>query len=215
MESVRTYAGEVSSQVQGEANLQHAEATDQVLVAKIQAGDVQMFDHLARKYRERLYSVIYNLTSNREDAADLTQDTLIKAFQNIHRFNNRSSFYTWLYRIGINQTLTYLRKNRLRRFFSFDNIKEELAPTEVLEKLSAKGHADRPTMIRELQEKLNEALQKLNPKHRAVVVLHEIEQLSLVEIAKILECPEATVRSRLHYARKELQAELAPYLSCS
>lgn len=213
MDSTRTYAEELHSS--DKIVSPGIEETDITLVARVQAGDVQVFDQLIRKYRARLYSVIYNLTSNREDAADLTQETLIKAFQNIHRFGNRSSFFTWLYRIGINHTLTYLRKNRLKRFFSFDSIQEDLAPADVMEKLTSRSKTERSTLIRELQEQLNEALQKLSPKHRTVVVLHEIDQLSLVEIAKIINCPEATVRSRLHYARKQLQAELAPYLSSS
>ncbi len=89
---------------------------DLAIVRKIQAGDVDAFDALILKYRERVYSIIYNLTSNREDASDLAQETFIKAFQSINRFKGKSSFFTWLYRIALNTSLTHLRKNKLRRF---------------------------------------------------------------------------------------------------
>jgi RNA polymerase sigma-70 factor (ECF subfamily) len=210
MESARTYTGEG---IISEASPDVSPHEDTVLVRQVQEGDSRSFDLLIHKYRTRLYSVIYNLTSNREDASDLTQEVLIKAFQNIHKFRYRSSFFTWLYRIAINHTLSALRKNRLRRYFSFDTIQEELAPEEVMEKLTVSQSTGKTALLNELQEKFNEALQKLSARHRAVVVLHEVDQLSLVEIAQILECPEATVRSRLHYARKQLQAELSPYLS--
>jgi RNA polymerase sigma factor (sigma-70 family) len=187
--------------------------SDALIVQRVQAGEVAAFDRLILKYRERLYAIIYNLTANREDAADLTQDTFIKAFQAIHRFQGKSSFFTWIYRIGVNTTYTYLRRNRLRRFFSFENIHEELAPNEVVEALTAKGNLPREGAMRELQEKLNEALQTLSIKHRTVVVLYEIESLSHQEIAEVMNCSVGTVRSRLHYAKQQLQAELQPYLS--
>lgn len=187
--------------------------TDAVVVQRVQAGEVAAFDHLILKYRERLFSIIYNLTSNREDAADLTQDTFIKAFQAINQFKGKSSFFTWIYRIGVNTTYTYLRRNRLRRFFSFETINDELAPNEVVELLTAKSNLSREGAVQELQEKLNEALQTLSLKHRTVVVLFEIESLSHQEIAEVMKCSVGTVRSRLHYAKQRLQAELQPYLS--
>lgn len=185
---------------------------DLVLVQRVQAGDTAAFDALTRKYRERIYCVLYNITSNREDAADLTQEALIKAFTSISRFKGKSSFFTWLYRIAVNTALTHVKRNRMRRFFSFDNINEEVAPAEILETLAQRGDGDRNTILKELQEKLNEALQKLSPKHRTVVVLFEIEGLSHQEIAEVLDTTEGTVRSRLHYAKQQLQSFLQDYL---
>ena len=185
---------------------------DLVLVQRVQAGDTAAFDALTRKYRERLYSVVYNITSNREDAADLTQEALIKAFSSISRFKGKSSFFTWLYRIAVNTALTHVKRNRMRRFFSFDNINEEVAPAEIVEPLAQRGDGDRSALLKELQEKLNEALQKLSPKHRTVVVLFEVEGLSHQEIAEILGTTEGTVRSRLHYAKQQLQSYLQDYL---
>jgi RNA polymerase sigma-70 factor, ECF subfamily len=195
-----------------EAHAREADA-DAAIVQRVQAGEVAAFDRLILKYRERLYSIIYNLTSNREDAADLTQETFIKAFRSINRFKGRSTFFTWIYRIAVNNTYTYLRRNRLRRFFSFENMEAELAPGEILEALTAKSNLPREGALRELQEKLNEALQTLSLKHRTVVVLFEIEAMSHQEIAEVMNCSVGTVRSRLHYAKQQLQAKLQPYLS--
>jgi RNA polymerase sigma-70 factor (ECF subfamily) len=186
--------------------------SDLDVVKKVQAGDVASFDKLMRKYRERIYSVIYNLCGNREDAADLTQGTFIKTFQSINRFQGQSSFFTWLYRIGVNATLTHLRKNRLRTFFSFEQFTEDEKSSEIIEALTDKTGADRDAFVKELQEKLNEALQKLSIKHRTVVTLFEIDGLSHDEIAEIVGCSVGTVRSRLHYAKQLLQAELQSYL---
>jgi RNA polymerase sigma factor (sigma-70 family) len=190
---------------------QEADA-DLAVVRRVQAGDVAAFDQLIRKYRERLFGVVYNLTSNREDTADLVQDSFIKAFQSINRFQGQASFFTWLYKIAVNTTLTHLRKNKLRTFFSLEKIQEEDPSSKVLTQLTDKSGADRDAYLRELHEKLNEALQKLSIKHRTVITLFEIDGLSHGEIADVMECSEGTVRSRLHYAKQFLQGELGKYL---
>ena len=188
-------------------------ASDMDMVRRVQGGEVAAFDQLVLRYRGRVYSVIYNLTSNREDASDLTQDAFIKSFQSINRFQGQSSFFTWLYRIAVNSTLTHLRKNRLRTFFSFEKINEEdKVSAEVIAALTDESGADHETFARELQEKLNEAMQKLSIPHRTVITLFEIDGLSHQEIAEIMNCSVGTVRSRLHYAKQLLQAELQPYI---
>lgn len=182
------------------------------VVKRVQAGDVAAFDVLIRKYRERVFGVVYNLTSNREDTADLVQDAFIKAFQSINRFQGQSSFFTWLYKIAVNTTLSHLRKNKLRQFFSLEKVQEDGATAEVLNQLTDTSGADRDAYLKELQEKLNEALQKLSIKHRTVITLFEIDGLSHAEIAEVMDCSEGTVRSRLHYAKQFLQGELSKYL---
>lgn len=186
---------------------------DLEIVRRVQVGDVAAFDVLIAKYRERVFGIVYNMTSNREDAADLTQDTFIKAFQSIQRFSGQSSFFTWLYRIAVNSTLSHLRKGKLRSFFSLERIdSEEPVSREIVAALTDKTGADRDTYVHELQEKLNEAMQKLSIKHRTVVTLFEIDGLSHQEIAEVMDCSVGTVRSRLHYAKQLLQAELEPYM---
>jgi RNA polymerase sigma-70 factor (ECF subfamily) len=195
----------------GSTERQQEADADWAIVQEVQAGQVAAFDRLIIRYRERVYGVIYHLAANREDAADLAQDTFIKAFQSIHRFQGQSSFFTWLYRIAVNSTLTHLRKAKLRTFFSFEKIHEEDKAAEVINQLTDKTGADRALFVKELQEKLNEAMLKLSIKHRTVVTLFEIDGLSHEEIAEVMDCSVGTVRSRLHYAKQILQAELQSY----
>lgn len=185
---------------------------DAALVERVKAGDILAFDTLTRKYRERLFSAVYNMLSNREDAMDIVQDSFIKAFTSINSFRGNSAFYTWLYRIAINKGITFLKKSRLRRFFSLENANEEIAPAEVLEKLTYEFGGSKNVILKELREKLNESLQTLSIKHRTVVVLHEIEGLSHEEIAQITGTTQTTVRTRLHYAKQQLQGLLKDYL---
>lgn len=186
--------------------------SDWAVVQRVQAGDVAAFDALILKYRERVYAMVYNMTSNREDAADLTQDAFIKAFQHINRFQGQSAFFTWLYKIAVNSSLTHIRKNKLRAFFSFERINEDAKVTEVISQLTDKRDVEREVFVSELQEKLNEAMLKLSIPHRTVVTLFEIDGLSHEEIAEIMNCSVGTVRSRLHYAKQLLQAELQSYV---
>jgi RNA polymerase sigma factor (sigma-70 family) len=186
---------------------------DLLLVQRVQAGEVERFDDLILKYRERIWSVIYHMTANREDAADLAQDAFIKAFRSINRFQGQSAFFTWLYRIAVNATLNHLQKAKLRRFFSLENIRDEEPVAGLLDQLADPGDAsDRKACLNELQQKLNEAMQKLSIKHRTVVTLFEIDGLSHEEIADITGTSVGTVRSRLHYAKQLLQNDLQHYL---
>ena len=165
------------------------------------------------RYRQRLYSVIYNMTMNADDAADLTQEAFVKAFRSLAKFREKSSFYTWLYRIGVNLTLTHLKKRKFRKFFSFDQASEDGGISKELEAVSSTFKTSvKKTLNNELHEKLNEALSKLSDKHRTIVVLFEIDGLSHKEIASIMKCTEGTVRSRLHYAKLQLQSLLVDYI---
>ena len=186
---------------------------DWAVVQKVQAGNVGAFDQLVQKYRQQIFAVIYNMTSNREDASDLTQETFIKAFQAIGRFRGKASFFTWIYRIAVNTTMTFLKKRNRRRFISYENIDEEASSSEIVERLTASNRSEKGALVSELQEKLNDALQKLSLKHRTVVILHEIEGLEHAEIAEITQTSIGTVRSRLHYAKQQLQSLLQDYLA--
>ena len=186
---------------------------DWAVVQRVQAGNVGAFDQLVQKYREQIFAVIYNMTSNREDASDLTQESFIKAFRAIGRFKGKASFFTWLYKIAINTTVSFLKKRNRRRFISYENIDEEASGAEIVERLTAKNRSEKGALISELQEKLNDALQKLSLKHRTVVILHEIEGLEHTEIAEITGTSVGTVRSRLHYAKHQLQSYLKDYIA--
>ena len=190
----------------------NADSTDSQLIELVNAGHINAFNSLVLRYRDRVFSVVYNMTSNREDANDVTQDVFVKAFHNIHRFQQKSTFFTWLYRIAVNTAISFIKKNRNRQFFSLENFEEEGISGKLAEILSSRKHSRRELLLQELQEKLNEALQKLSVKHRTTVVLFEIEGLSHKDIGEILNCSEGTVRSRLHYAKNELQNYMKEYI---
>jgi RNA polymerase sigma-70 factor (ECF subfamily) len=101
------------------------QAAENTLVVRAQAGKTLAFDELVRTYRERLYSVVLNLTNHPEDAADLTQEVFIKAFANIRKYNFGSSFYTWLYRIAMNESFNFLRRARRKRMLKFEYFRRD------------------------------------------------------------------------------------------
>ena len=183
------------------------------LVKEAKSGRLEAFDSLTLMFRERLYSVIYNMTFNHEDSADLTQEAFVKAFRSLSKFKEKSSFFTWIYRIWVNLTLTHLKRKKARKFFSFDNLLSEGVQKSVSDSFSSNdSNSVRSTLLNELHEKLNDALQRLSVKHRTIVVLFEIDGLSHKQIAAIMKCTEGTVRSRLHYAKLQLQSFLSDYI---
>ncbi len=203
----------ISSSIAKESHLQLSERDlDWSMVKRIQNGDVAAYDNLVKKYRNPLFSMIYNMTGNSEDASDITQEVFIKAFQSIKQFQGKSSFFTWLYRIGTNTSINFIKKSKRQRFVSYESIDETLVGSEILEFLTSKNRTEKRILITEIQEKLNDALQKLSPKHRIVVILHEVEGMNHKDIAEIVKTSEGTVRSRLHYAKKELQIYLKDYV---
>ena len=187
-------------------------AEDLALVNRAKEEDAAAYDQLVRKYQERIYATVYHMTSNHEDANDLTQETFIKAYRALKSFKGDSSFYTWIYRIAVNKTINFLkqRKNRVHMSLNDMDFNAENDPDMVA--LVSDKTPRRDLGIAELSEKLNAALQKLSEPHRMVVTLHDVQGLSHDEIAKIMDCNVGTVRSRLFYARQQLQATLSDYL---
>jgi RNA polymerase sigma-70 factor (ECF subfamily) len=185
---------------------------DEELVLKAQQGDLHAFDMLVDRYHGKIYGLTYNMTSNREDAEDLTQDVFVKAFEALPRFQGKSSFYTWIYRIAVNKTINYRKKRNRKRALSLDSFDQEIKTDDVYHDLTAKGSPLRNMSLSELQIKLNEALQNLSEKHRTVVVMHDMQGIPHEKIAKVVGASVGTVRSRLFYARRQMQAELAEFV---
>src|SRR5476649_855842 len=182
------------------------------LVRRAQRGDLAAYDDLVKRYQERLYATIYHMTSNHEDANDLAQDSFIKAFQALKSFKGGSTFYTWIYRISVNKTINFLKQRKNRTHMSLNDIDFNAEHDPDMMALISEQTPRRAAGLTELQEKLNEALLKLSEHHRLVVVLHDVQGLSHEEIAKVMECNVGTVRSRLFYARQQMQGFLADYL---
>jgi len=182
------------------------------LVGRARRGDLEAYDELIRRYQERIYATIYHMTSNHEDANDLAQEAFIKAFQALKSFKGGSSFYTWVYRIAVNKTINFLKQRKNKAQMSLDDIDFNAEHDPDLVALISEKTPRREINLAELQEKLNTAMQKLSEPHRLVVTLHDVQGLSHEEVAKIMDCNIGTVRSRLFYARQQMQAYLSDYL---
>ena len=183
-----------------------------VLVKRARQGDLGAYDELVRRYQERIYATVYHMTSNHEDANDLAQEAFIKAYQALKSFKGGSSFYTWVYRIAVNKTINFLKQRKNKAHLSLDDLDFNAEHDPDLVALISDKTPRREINLAELHEKLNTALQKLSEPHRLVVTLHDVQGLSHEEIAEIMDCNIGTVRSRLFYARQQLQAYLSDYL---
>lgn len=178
---------------------------DRDLVERSQNGDTRAFDALVRKYTPKLYGLVYNMTGNRDDTADLLQDVFAKAYRSIKRFMGKSSFYTWIYSISVNMTLNFLKKRGRHVKLSMDDVDSGIQNDPDFIKLTTGPSPIRDVNLHELQKRLNEAMMKLSEDHRTVVTLYDIQGLQHSEISKILGVSEGTVRSRLFYAHRQLQ----------
>ena len=187
-------------------------APDLTLVQRAQNGDYTAYDELVRRYQERVYATVYHMTSNHEDAGDLTQETFIKGFTALKSFKGDSSFYTWVYRIAVNKTINFIKQRKNRTHLSLNDLDFNAENDPEMVNLVSEKTPRRDAGLKELHEKLNDAMQKLSPVHRLVVTLHDVQGLPHEEIAVIMDCNIGTVRSRLFYARQQMQAYLSDYL---
>lgn len=189
-----------------------AAADETTLVRRARQGDLSAYDELVRRYQERVYATVYHMTANHEDANDLAQESFIKAYRALKSFKGGSSFYTWVYRIAVNKTINFLKQRRNKTQMSLDDLDFNAEHDPDLVALVSEKTPRREINLSELQENLNTAMQKLSEPHRLVVTLHDVQGLSHEEIAEIMDCNIGTVRSRLFYARQQLQAYLSDYL---
>jgi RNA polymerase sigma-70 factor (ECF subfamily) len=181
---------------------------DETLVKAARRGDMDAFEELVARHRDRIYARAFSMTRNEEDAVDLSQEAWIKGWQRLEQFQGDSSFTTWMTRIVINLCLDHLRKQKRHRTDSIEAMEDDsggverqlpvvtVNPTEGLERAELRGRIDR-------------ALGQLSAEHRAVLVLHAFEEMEYKTIAKTIGCSMGTVMSRLFYARRKLAALLA------
>lgn len=195
-----------------EADADSDKTSDLELVQKAQRNDVSAYDELVRRYQARIYATVYHMTSNHEDANDLVQETFIKAYRVLKTFKGDSSFYTWVYRIAVNKTINFLKQRKNRQHMSLNDVDINAENDPDLVALVSDKTPRRDLNLAELQDKLNAAMLKLSEHHRMVVTLHDIQGLSHEEIGEIMDCNIGTVRSRLFYARQQLQAYMLDYL---
>jgi RNA polymerase sigma-70 factor (ECF subfamily) len=175
-------------------------ADDHRLIAECLKGRSEAFGELVSLYQDRLYNTVFRLVDNAEDARDVVQEAFLSAYQSLQSFKGDSLFFTWLYRIAVNTAISYKRKQRIVLRFQGGG-EEPAEPPDPSE-------ANRPEHAMEMAEeekRVHEALNRLSPEHRSVLIMKDMEGQKYEDMAEILRVPIGTVRSRLHRARLELR----------
>ena len=180
---------------------------DWELVRRSLAGDQQGFRALFDRYHRQVLAIAVGMTGNGDDAMDVVQETFVRAHKNLGSFLGESSFYTWLYRIAVNVGIDFRRRqSRRAEIVQLEPIDENVGGGE--RAVDPRTEVER----RQLGRRILQAVDELTPEHKAAIILREIEGLSYEEISKVMQCSKGTVMSRLHYARKKLQAKLRELL---
>jgi RNA polymerase sigma-70 factor (ECF subfamily) len=185
------------------------------LVQASKNGDVAAFEQLVKRYDSKLFRIAQSVTHNREDSQDAVQEAFLKAYQHLGEFRGDSQFSTWLIRITLNQSLMKLRKQRRTREVSLDEdfgVDEDVLPREVID------WAPNPEQLysgSELRNILIKTIEELRPILRAVFVLQDLEGLSTVQAAEVLNLSQSAVKSRLWRARLLLRERLNKYFGKS
>ncbi len=175
------------------------------LVFRAQQGDREAFTVLARTYRDSLVHLAYGFLHDREEALDVAQDVLLKAYRKLGSFKNESSLYTWLYRIAINLCKDRLRRMRRKPTVRLDDLGIEGQVYEIPDPGAGPGEC---LEFAERERQVKAAIDSLPDKHKKVLLLRELGEMSYKEIAAVLKCREGTVMSRLFHARKMLAERL-------
>ncbi len=180
------------------------------LLERARRGDDTAFEALAEIHAPALHRLAYSLAGNGPDAEDLVQEALMGAFQRLEAFEGRSSFKTWLSRILVNQTSRLRRSKRVREVMKLTDFSE--AAQGLLKGIEKGIELTGEVRDSEIRMDVMAALSGMSPEFREVIVLREMEGLSYIEIADVLDVPRGTVESRLHRARAELKHLLKEYL---
>ncbi len=178
------------------------------LVKLAKQGDLEAFSELAGRFKQKIYNTILSFTKNHQDTDDLTQETFVYAFKSLKNFKQRSSVYTWFYRIAVNRTLTFLKKRsreKNRDVFSEDHSFRRSGE-------ASNASPERYSLKMELTERLNKAIDSLPLLYKTPFILVVFQGMTHAQAAGVLSCSENTVSWRMFKARKMLQIKLRPYL---
>jgi len=185
---------------------------DTVLIDRCRKGDMQAFGLLVAKYQDRLFNMVYRMCGRRADAEELAQEAFLKALQNLPKFRGQSRFYTWLFRIAANLTISHRRRAGRVAFHSmtqsddFDGTQAEGLTASIAERRAPSPEA--VAMSAEAADRVTQALDELDDEFRLVVILRDIEDMDYTEVAEVVGVPVGTVKSRLHRARCMLREKL-------
>lgn len=168
--------------------------TEPELIDRCREGDRHARHELYQRTCDRIYRLVLKMTGNRDDAFDVAQNVYLRAFEQIHRFQGRSSLFTWLYRIAVNEALQFLKRRNRTKARGTD--------------AALDARPDPDVDARTTRWDINEALAALNPQDMAILLLRYHEERDYREIGRIIGCPPGTVGSRLNRARKRLRERL-------
>ena len=186
------------------------QVSDAEAVARARRGDPEAFRVLVERYQGRAYGQALRMLGDTERARDAVQEGFLRAYRGLPRFQGRSAFYTWLYRLMFNVCIDAKRRDRSRLHVEWDDAVAREVPAEVEDdpQLRIAPGPDQAMERAELGGALRDAIGKLPVDARRTLLLREVDGLSYAEIAQALEIPKGTVMSRLHYARRQLREEL-------
>jgi RNA polymerase sigma-70 factor (ECF subfamily) len=186
---------------------------DSALLEQCRRGDMQAFGALVAKYQDRIFNMVFRMCGRRADAEELAQETFLKALERIGQFRGQSQFYTWLFRIAANLTISHRRRGGRVRFQSLSGPEEfEQSQADALTAAVARKRSPAPeaaAIAAETGRKVMQALEELDDEFRLVVVLCDMEEMDYAQISDVLGVPIGTVKSRLHRARCILKDKLA------
>jgi RNA polymerase sigma-70 factor (ECF subfamily) len=180
--------------------------SDWELVQRARSGDRDAYRELVERHQRKIAAMALGMLRSREDALDIVQETFTKAYQHLDRFKGDAGFFTWVYRIAHNLCVDHQRRESRLEPLEADE-RGETPPPKPADGPRPDERGERARDA-EISRRLSRAIAELTPEHRAVILLREVEGLSYEEISRVLECPKGTVMSRLHYARRQLQARL-------
>ena len=195
----------------------HATDSDQLLVQRAQAGEMRAFELLVLKHQRRVERLVGRLLRDPGLVEDVAQETFIRAYKALGQFRGESAFYTWLYRIAVNtarRQLAELRRDPVQSMSSLESAEDETFPGELSPTLQL-ADAETPEAVlasKEIAQAVNAAMEALPVELSQAITLREIEGLSYDEIAKVLDCPVGTVRSRIFRAREAISGRIRPLL---
>jgi RNA polymerase sigma-70 factor (ECF subfamily) len=170
------------------------------LVEQFRRGDAAAFEALFRKYQTYVFNVCHGILGNAEDAADVTQETFLRAHRSMTGFRGDAGLSTWLYRVAVNLSITELRRRTRHRSHSMEELCQEGAPAPVDD--SRESEPGAALVIREESALVRKVLQTLPAEYRAVLVLRHFQELAYEEIAEVLQVSLSQVKTRLHRARR-------------
>jgi RNA polymerase sigma-70 factor, ECF subfamily len=182
------------------------------LIAAILAGDIHLYHDLIRPYQRSVYSMSLSYMKNEEDAADVVQETFIKAFRNLWAFRGDAKFSTWLVSIALNEARSRLRRRAIVRIVSLDEPQDEETPVSPALLRDGRELPSEVVEREQIRKLLQRAIEKLPTIYRQVLLLRHIEEFNANDTAKILDISTSLVKVRLHRARRMLRRLLEPKL---